>query len=416
MLGVSCLSFVLLVQACGGGGGGSSSGGGGSGGDGGGGGKSTQPIGIATPTPQPTAAPTIIVPSGESIVDAAKTAPAGSTIIISPGLYLPIVFQPGDLQEGLYFFADVTGEFTGTSRAPVVIDAGGADAAVTLSGQSDVTFDGFTLRGGKVAAVLAENSPGTIVQNCIITGNSGDGVQFAGADSSLIFNNLITDNGHAGIDIVGTTDVQIINNTVYGSTQSGLSVGSTSDASSNIFVENNVFNHNQAGITVAASTTGYQGDFNLNTDGYEGTPAGADDVFGDPLFIRPSNADPNTVADFHLAAPTSPAIDAGDSSIDGTLEASLEQRTTQSDGTLDSPPPDLGYHYSAPALPATPVPKPTRTATPRPGTPTATRRPATGTPMTPSPTRTPTVTRTPTTTPRGPHGGTPTPRPTKTPR
>ncbi|MFI5366818.1 MAG: right-handed parallel beta-helix repeat-containing protein, partial [Candidatus Binatia bacterium] len=349
------------------------------------------PTPTSTATPEPTAVPTLIVPSGESIADAAKSAPPGATIIVSPGLYGAVVFQPGDLADGLYFFADVTGEFTDSAAAPVVIDAHGGSAAVMLSGQSNVTFDSFTLRGGSVAGILARNSPGTLIEDCVIAANHGDGVLMQGGDGELIFNNLITNSGGAGISAGGTTDLQIINNTVYNSTQSGLSVGSES---SNVFVENNIFNRNRSGMGVAvdATATGFAADFNLNTDGYQGTATGEDDVHSDPLFLFPSQGDPTTNADFHLAQ-GSPAIDAGDTTIDADLLGLLEQLTTQSDGTLDSPPPDLGYHYLAPATPTpavkatrTPTPRPatpkpgTPSPTPRPGTPTPTRRPATASP------------------------------------
>jgi hypothetical protein len=374
--------------------------------------STSSPTPTSTATPEPTAVPSLIVPSGESIAEAAKSAPPGATIIVPPGLYGAVVFQPGDIADGLYFFADVTGEFTDSAPAPVVIDAHGGSAAVMLSGQSNVTFDSFTLRGGSVAGVLARNSPGTLIEDCVIAANHGDGVLTEGGDGELIFNNLITNSGGAGISVHGTTDLQIINNTIYNSTQSGLSVGSES---SNVFVENNIFNRNRSGMGVAvdATVTGFDADFNLNTDGYQGTSAGEADVHSDPLFLFPSQGDPTTNADFHLAQ-GSPAIDAGDETIAADLLGLLEQLTTQSDATLDSPPPDLGYHYVAPPTP-TPAVKPTRTptprpATPKPGTPSPTLRPGTSTP-----TRRP-ATATPTNTGKGPHGGTPTPRPTKTPR
>lgn len=338
----------------------------------------------------------------------AKSAPAGTTIIVSPGVYPPIVFQPGDLQDGLYFFADVTGAFSESPPAPVVIDGEGHEAAIQLSGQSNLTFDSFTLRGGTVAGFIAKSAPGTSVDDCTISENGGDGVQVEGADGGLIFNNLITANGGAGIRVLGTAGLEIINNTVYDNTQSALSVGGPpAAASSDVFVENNIFNHNHAGIVVDASTTGYQGDFNLNTDGYDGTQPGPDDVQTDPLFVFPASGNLDAGADFHLAA-ESPAIDAGDPNTSADLGSTLTQLTTQSDGTLDSPPPDLGYHYLPPAQAPTPAPKPTHTHS---GTPTPTHRPGTpaaGATATPTPKATPTI--------AGGRKGTATPRPTKTPR
>ena len=410
---VPCIVAFLLVQACGGGGGG----GGSSSGDGGGGGNRTQPIGVATFTPTPPAVPsvvpTLVVSSGQSIAEVAKNAAQGATIIVPPGLYGAVTFQPGDIPDGLQFVADVTGAITQSASAPVIIEAHGSGPAIALSGQSNVSFDSFTLRDGTVG-FLVTNSPGTVIEDCVITGSHSDGVQVNGADGALLFNNLITNSGGAGIDVRDTPSLQIINNTIYNSMQSGVSVDSSS---SDAFVENNIFNHNRTGmgIAVAATAAGFEGDFNLNTDGYEGVSAGKDDVHGDPIFLDPSKGDPTTNADFHLAQ-GSPAIDAGDDTIDAGLLGLLTQDTTQSDGTLDSLPPDLGYHYFAPPTP-TPAVKPTRTptprpATPKPGTPSPTPRPQTGTA---TPTRKP-ATAAPTNTAKGPHGGTPTPRPTKTPK
>jgi len=408
MLVVLSLFGGLLGQACGGSGSGTSSSSASNAGGGNGGGNSiTQAVGVATatptPAPPPTAVPSLVVPPGGSIADVARSAPAGATIIVSPGVYVPIAFNPGELQDGLYFFADITGAFTETAPAPVIIDAHGGAAAIKLSGQSDVTFDSFTLRGGTVAGFLATSSPGTFLQDCIITENRGDGVQVEGADGGLIFNNLITNSGGVGIRVLGTSSLAVINNTIFNSAQGGLTVG---NASTDLVVENNIFNDNHPtgeGIVVDASAVGYQGDFNLNTDGYRGTVTGPDDVSADPEFLFPANGDPGGGADFHLAE-SSPAIDAGDSNTAADLASTLEQLTTQSDGTLDSPPPDLGYHYPAPVLTPTPPPRAPRTATPRPatprpGTPTATPRPAAGTP-----------------TPTPASAGGRTPRPTKTPR
>lgn len=344
----------------------------------------TRPGPTDTPTPPgpsdtPTASPTptqqmeFIVRGGASIAAAAKRAPAGSTIIVAPGNYAPVVLQGGDLQGAITLFADVTGEFTDSLPAQVVIDARGQLAAVSLTDQEfEVVVDGFTLRGGSKAGALVVRSPGTVIADCTMTRNSGDGVRLDQSDGSFIFNNLIWENSAAGLNVRNTADAFVINNTVYRSHNGGIAVVSSTDA----VVENNIFNKNSpAGIIVDSASTGYAGNFNLNTDGYgEGTPAGANDIVGgsaDPQFIFPSGGD------FHLSA-SSPAIDAGDFSTDPELVAELGDRTTQTDGTLDAAPVDLGFHYLAPEAFATPTPVPPPTVTR-----TATRRP--------TPTRTPTT-------------------------
>lgn len=329
------------------------------------------PSDTPTPSPEPTVQLEFIVRGGASIAAAARRAPAGATIIVSPGTYTPVVLGPGDLQGSITLFADATGQFTDSLPAAVVIDARGQLAAISLTDQQfDVTIDGFTVRGGTKAGVLVVRSPGAVVANCTATRNRGDGVRLERSDGSFVFDNLMWDNSGAGIRVRNTIDAFVINNTVYGSLNGGISVvGST-----NTVVENNVFNKNvPAGLIVDTASVGYAGDFNLNTDGYgEGTPAGAHDVsggFADPQFIFPSGGD------FHLT-PTSPAIDAGNFDTDADVALVLSERTTQTDGRLDTEPVDLGFHYLAPEAFATPTPVRTATRTPtKTPRPTATRTP-----------------------------------------
>jgi parallel beta-helix repeat protein len=324
-----------------------------------------------TPTPEPTEPAEIIVRDRGGIAAAVRRAPDGATIIVSPGTYTPVVLGPGDVQGSITIFADVTGEFTDSVPAPVVIDARGAAAALSLSGvEFELVIDGVTLRGGTEAGALLVRSPGVVLANCTVTRNGGDGIRVERSDDSLVFNNLVWNNSGAGIRVLATTEAFVINNTVYQSLQNGLSILNSPSA----VVENNIFNKNvPAGIAVDAASVGYEADFNLNTDGYgAGTPAGVHDYndgFADPQFIFPGGGD------FHLAQ-TSVAIDGGDLDTDADLAAALGERTTQTDGTLDSEPVDLGYHYLPPVVVETPTRAPTRTPTRTPTTrPTATRTP-----------------------------------------
>ena len=98
---------------------------------------------------------------------------------------------------------------------------------------------------------------------------------------------------------------------------------------------------------------------------------GPHDSAADPLFIFP------TGGDFRLAS-GSQAINSGSDAIDPVLLGELELLTTQTDGSLDTLPLDIGYHYIAPIPTPTRVPRATRTPTPtatRAGTPTHTPRP-----------------------------------------
>jgi parallel beta-helix repeat protein len=291
----------------------------------------------------------IIVRAPASIAAAAKRAPAGSTIVVAPGVYAPVALAEGDLPGPITMLADVTGVLTNSAAAAVVIDGKGQSPAFALSNQSDVTIDGFTLRGTVDAAVLVQGGSDIVVQNATISGGSGDGVRFESSTNGVVFDNLIYNNFGTGIAIGAATSLRVINNTVYNNTNTGVLVSDSCD----VKVENNISNRNQPAGIVETSTGEYSADFNLNTDGYgTTTPAGAHDINRDPLFVAPG------VGDFHLArglaGSTSPGINSGDPATAPDLAGVLESRTTQSDGTLDTPPVDLGYHYSGSTPPAIP--------------------------------------------------------------
>ena len=357
---------VALWQGCGGGGGGSSQG------QPTAGPPVTQPGARNTPTPTPAVAETpggpdmIIVQPGGDIAAAARNASDGAIVVVAPGTYRAVVLNPGDLQGSLTLFADVTGEFTNNGPAPVTIVGRSTDvAAFEAFSQSALFIDGFTLRGGTDAGVLFGDSSGITIQDCTVTGSGGDAVRFERSDDVLVFNNLLTNNKGTGVIALGTTNMQIINNTIYNSAGDGilLSLDENQKASTNAFVTNNILQKNTpAGISVdpgpPSSLDGLAANFNLNTNGYDGTVAGPNDIAADPLFIFPAGGD------FHVA-PSSRAVDGGTDGIDADLVNQLEQLSTQTDGTLDTVPLDLGYHYVPPIPTPTKVPKPTRTSTPR---------------------------------------------------
>ena len=331
------------------------------------------PFSVQNPaaTPTPTGTPVgrvVVVHSGGNIADAARAAPPGSTILVAPGLYIPVDLQAGDLQGPIALVADVSGLQTDSPPAAVTINVRGASAGIHLSGQSNVTVDGFTVRGAARAGVLVEQSTSIVVRNCAVTDTRGDGMLFDGSSSTLVLNNLIFGNSGSGIEVRGSSDIRVVNNTLYQNQDAGIAVGDAAEPSSTIVVRNNIANLNTpTGLRADPSTDGYDADYTLNTDGYGAdTPAGSHDVIGNianPLFIAP------TREDFHLAnglsGSQSPAVDAGDPAIDADIANALGQRTTQTDGSADTPPVDLGYHY--PPVPPTPTPKPkapTRTPTP----------------------------------------------------
>ena len=264
-------------------------------------------------------------------------------------MYAPVALAEGDLPGPITMLADVTGVLTNSAAAAVVIDGKGQSPAIALSDQNDVTIDGFTLRSTADAGVLVQGGSDVVVQNATINGGTGDGVRFESSTNGLIFDNLIYNNSGTGIAISQATSLRVINNTVYNNASTGMLANDSCD----LKVENNIFNRNQPTGIVETSTGEYSADFNLNTDGYgTTTPAGAHDINHDPLFVAPSRGD------FHLsralAGSTSPGINSGDAATAQDLANVLESRSTQSDGTLDTPPVDLGYHYPGSTPPAIP--------------------------------------------------------------
>ncbi|HVM97322.1 MAG TPA: right-handed parallel beta-helix repeat-containing protein, partial [Candidatus Acidoferrales bacterium] len=361
-----------------------------------------------TPTETPVATSTPI-PANGSILDAIRAAAPGSVILVPPGTYEPFTVTAADVQGALTLLADRTDVRVGSTGAVVTINANGATAAITLQGVTDMAIDGFELTGGSLAGVRMTDCVGITVRNSVIRDNLRDGISLVRSSSELIFNNLIFSNKNSGINVVGADDVRVINNTIYGNTDSGLIVGDGTLPSSNIFVRNNIFDGNGLnGISVHVTTSGFDGDYDLNRDGYSPPEVrGAHDVAGDPEF-----SNPNTEEGFYLP-PTddncnggSAATDAADPNTDPALLSNLSALTTQTDQKLDclgdfccpigcngadipctkTGLPDMGFHYisSLSLQMPTRTPRPTRT----PGSAT------TSTPSTPVTTTTPIATAT----------------------
>jgi Right handed beta helix region len=332
----------------------------------------TRPAGTGTPTPSPTAfepteAPTpaeVFVFPGASIAAAAKRVPDGGIVVVAPGAYGAVILEPGDLQGSVTLFADVTGEFTDSAAAPVTIVARSDDeTAFAAFGQTDLAIDGFTLRGGRNAGFLCTGCSGVTILDSTVTRSGGDAVRFEASEDSLVFNNLLVDNQGAGVRALGTTNLQIVSNTIYQSSGGGIVLSrSGSRASSDAFLRNNIVNNTDPrGIVVdlgpPSSLVGFDADFNLNTDGYSGTAPPPNDFSANPLFISAATGD------FHVA-PSSPAVGGGSDDIDPDLAGILEELSTQTDGSFDTPPLDLGFHYNPPIPTPTRTAKPTRTRTP----------------------------------------------------
>jgi parallel beta-helix repeat protein len=404
------LSTILAIGAvaCGGGGGG----GGGQNGSGPGGspGANRTPTrtftlrpGVATFTATPTEVPPTALPTvtpiiaGGDLVAAVRGAASGSVILLAAGPYAPFTLRADDVHGPITLLADRSELQTSSTGALARVEARGASTAITLDGVADLIIDGLTITGGSLAGIRVIDGAGITIRNSVIRDNTRDGIRLERTVGSLLFNNLVLANSGAGISVVGTVDLQVVNNTVYSSGGSGVIAGDSLLPSSNIILRNNIFSANRVrGISIDPTTAGYDGNYNLNLNGYSRPELrGAHDITnGDPLFNNPGNENgfylPPTDEDCDGG---SVATDAGDPDTAGALLNGLAELTTQTDQRFDCIGrgccpvgcpieldngdviecrrlgfADMGFHYiSLQALvKPTSTPRPTRTRSPSP--------------------------------------------------
>jgi len=355
------LTLILLIGACGGG----SGGGGGS-----------------NPPAQPS---TLYVRSNgsddnkglspdtafRSIERAVRDLTAGDVVYVGAGNYkapevapgeprptaaLDILDAPGTANQPVQLLADVTGEHTGDA-GEVVIDGKDVAIGLRISRSSYVIIDGFGIERGKGnngAGLQVRNLSNHItVRNCIVTDNI-DGIRVESSTDVLVFNNLIYENSGRGIRVSGAQRTQIFNNTIANNQGPGVAIGGANAqgiGSTECALRNNVIQDN-SNVSIAVddgpptSLTGYSGNFNLvfyadladQTKTYRPTTiVGDHDINLDADFR-------DTDGIFALDQLSSPAVDAGTSTIDAALLAMLFGRSTSPDGAVDIPPVDLGYH------------------------------------------------------------------------
>jgi Right handed beta helix region len=289
----------------------------------------------------------------------------GDTLVVGPGTYaeqLDITGIEGTASQPVTLRADVSGAETGDSAGAVRIDADEALYGLRISQSTHVIVDGFTFvraRGDNATAIqVRSRSANATIRHCVFTTNA-DAIRIVNANDALIFNNLIVDNSNRGIRIAdGAVGARIINNTIVNNRNRGVAVGGTNEegvAASGTILRNNIIqNNSNVSISIddgpPSSLPGYSGNFNLvysaevtdQTRTYRPTTIiGANDVNEEARFTDAEGGD------FSLDQSTSPAVDAGTGTIDSLLLSALFDRSTAPDGTLDSPPIDLGYHAPA---------------------------------------------------------------------
>lgn len=335
--------------------------------------------GEPTFTPTPTVAPGVPTPtatfiqvsSERGIAETIRLAPPGSLVLVPPGSYGPVTLTGDDVNGPITLLADTFGILGGAEGPVVITSRGGSSSGFLLDGVSGLVIDGFTILGAANGIELRDSSGITIANN-VVRNHQTDGLRVLRSGGLLIFNNLIYGNQRTGIYVVGSVEIQVINNTVYGNQAQGISIGDDLLSSESIFLRNNIIHMNRSiGLLVHPATELYDGDYNLNTDGYGvGTPAGGNDLHEQPFYSNPGSQDgfrlPQTTDD---CSGGDIAMDAGDPSTDPDLAFLLSELTTQVDNKADCvgagccPPGcgaegapscarigavDLGFHYPIP--------------------------------------------------------------------
>lgn len=300
------------------------------------------------------------VSSFATIGKAAGVACTGDTIYVGAGVYNESGILPANSgSAGAYisYIADTSGAKTGDA-GPVVIDAvGKSDFGVfTPNGVSYIIFDGFTvMRGATHGVIVKSGARDVIIRNIITHSNGADGLAVNNADNVQFLSNLSYANGGDGIELDKGRGVTIRNNTLYLNADRGIRI---EGVSINATLRNNIINQNVlGGIKLAAdSVSGYSGNYNLNTDGYQiSASPGPNDINANPLLADPNGAD-NVLGGsgygddkFQLSQiaagqpNNSPALNAGS---DTAFNLGLATSTTRTDSVPDDGTVDMGFHYS----------------------------------------------------------------------
>jgi hypothetical protein len=352
---IGLLPICALAIACGGGG------------DGGGGG------GGPKPTPTSTPITTLYVRTSgsddntgaspnaalQTVARAAQLVGPGVTVYVGPGTYagtVKISNTRSSAMQPVHLIADPNGVHT-RDRVPgeVRIDGDNGDVALRVESAAAVTIDGFVIGGvtnGEV--VLAMSSPQFAIRNCqVLETTDVIGIHLDNADDALVFNNVIDVDG-VGVQTERSDPIRIISNTIVTDQATAIRIGSQS---SSVTVRNNIVDSDRSNVAISIEDTArstYDGDYNLvftralrpddQQSAYRPQELrGAHDINEEALFVDRDGGN------FQLQQ-ESPAIDAGNgANVDTALLIELGNRSTAEDGSVDTPPVDLGFHYPAPA-------------------------------------------------------------------
>ena len=191
----------------------------------------------------------------------------------------------------------------GTSASPITVKSDLAAGAVTVVSPGATTstvyatkgyiiLDGFTITSGKRGIEFAADAAdGWTIKNCIVKGNSQDGIYLRYGDNNTIYNCLLYNNGGAnnGIYVFGTATGNTVKQcTVYGHKYGVQFATSASGSITNsIVAKATVYGVWANGTTLTVTYSDVWG----NGTNYNGTSGGTGTISADPKFVSPADGD-----------------------------------------------------------------------------------------------------------------------------
>lgn len=151
-----------------------------------------------------------------TVVHAADAARPGDAVHVKPGRYVGTIRPAvsGGPEAPIRYIADGTG---------VVIDAGGAAAAVKLVSVGHMLFEGMTVTGAATQGVWMDGTTNIALSGVTVAHNEGHGIQILRSAGVTISRSVIRNNAAAGIfEGSGTTGGRYLDNQV---TANGLGGG-----------------------------------------------------------------------------------------------------------------------------------------------------------------------------------------------
>ena len=186
----------------------------------------------------------VIVGTGESVQDAIDAAQSGDTVCVETGTY----------GEQLTIDVDGTTLVAADGHSPV-LSGSGSGTGVTIDDASNVTVEGFAIRG-YATAVRVDGSPNATLRSNTITENDQAIRDFDTASHGmLIIDNVIEQNPIRGITIQGSDDVQITGNRIEanGNSASGPGYGiyiRGGSGGERVTIEDNTIANQDGGVSI----------------------------------------------------------------------------------------------------------------------------------------------------------------------